>query len=292
MMHEAMFYEKEANQQVVCNLCPHNCQISEGKRGICGVRRNSDHKLYSENYGIISSSHLDPIEKKPLFDYMPGSKIYSIGSIGCNLNCTFCQNWEIARLTGKQIDAHIKRYSPQDIVDKAIELIPQGNIGIAYTYNEPTVWFEFMYDIARLIKRNNLHNVVVSNGYITPAPLHLLLPLIDAFNIDLKGYTVEFYKNLTHSELEPVLETLKTIGRSGKHLEITYLVIPDENDNEVQFERMMMWLTQEIGINFSLHINRYFPAYRLQKPPTPIPTLHKLAEIAKGYVSKVYTGNI
>lgn len=292
MMHEAMFYEEGNNEEVICHLCPHNCRIAEGRRGICGVRRNSEQKLYSENYGIISASHLDPIEKKPLYDYMSGSNIYSIGSIGCNLSCSFCQNWQIARTTGKKLDDNVKRWNPQEIVDKALQLMSQGNIGIAYTYNEPTVWFEFMYDIARLAKRNNLHNVVVSNGYINPEPLQLLLPLIDAFNIDLKGYTVEFYRNLTHAELEPVLDTLKAIGKSGKHLEIAYLVIPDENDNEEQFEQMMMWLTQEIGIGFSLHINRYFPAYRLENPPTPIPTLHKLAEIAKTYISKVYIGNV
>lgn len=291
-MKEACFYEQTNFNTVKCQLCPHHCIIHDGKVGICGVRKNINGVLYAVNYGIVSSAALDPIEKKPLYNYMPGSKIFSIGSIGCNLHCSFCQNWQIARAGVEQVGNYEPQYDPQDIIDKALDLVPYGNIGIAYTYNEPTVWYEFMKDIAVLAQQKGLKNVVVTNGYISSEPLQELLPYIDAFNVDLKGYNQDFYTRLTKSTFQPVLETLQQIDKAGKHLEIAYLVIPGENDDPRQFEEMIGWLCSHLNNTFSLHINRYFPCYKLKTPATPVETLHQLADIARKKIEHVYIGNV
>ena len=291
-MTEALYYRKTDNNNVVCELCPHYCKIMPDKTGICRVRKNIDGTLYSLNYGVISSAALDPIEKKPLFNFMSGSYIFSIGSIGCNLGCLFCQNWNIAGAGESRLPEFGNNISPDLIVNIAIKKIIEGNIGIAYTYNEPTVWFEFMKDIATLAKAKGLKNVMVSNGYINPKPLADLLPLIDAFNIDLKGYSEKFYKEITKSTLNPVLETLKSIAKNGNHLEIAYLVIPGENDDPEEFEKIVHWIKDELGQNISLHINRYFPCHKLSKPPTTIEKLKELYDIADKILDNVYIGNI
>ncbi|MGL5682195.1 MAG: AmmeMemoRadiSam system radical SAM enzyme [Marinifilaceae bacterium] len=291
-MIKAMFFRSLGDGKVQCMLCPHNCVINEDKYGRCGVRRSCNNELFSENYGIISAAHLDPIEKKPLINFMSGSMIYSIGSIGCNLECAFCQNWEIARLTSLKLPRHIPVRTPEDVVNEAVRLKAQGNVGIAYTYNEPTVWYEFMYDTAKLARQSNLINVVVSNGYINEEPLRQLITYVDAFNIDLKGYSDAFYKQWTNSSLEPVLKTLALISEAGKHLEIAYLVIPDENDNIESFDKSLKELTDRIGNKFTLHINRYFPAYNMDKEATPISTLESLHKVADKYLANVSIGNV
>lgn len=291
-MKEALYYEKLPDKQVVCKLCPNLCRIHPGKKGICKVRKNEDGVLFSLNWGVVSSVALDPIEKKPLYNFMPGSYVFSIGSIGCNLSCEFCQNWQIATPTEEAVRYSQKNVSPDQIVDEALRLKEDGNIGIAYTYNEPTVWFEYMKDIALLAKENGLKNIMVSNGYIEPDPLSELLDLIDAFNIDLKSYSNLFYKNLTHSSLAPVLHTLERIALHGNHLEIAYLVIPGENDDPVAFAELVQWINEHLGKNISLHINRYFPCHKMKTDPTPVSTLQELYKVAKEVLPNVYMGNI
>ena len=291
-MVEASFYRKTDNNGVICDLCPHHCKIQDGKTGICKVRKNEGGTLYSMNYGVISSAALDPIEKKPLFNFMSGSYIFSIGSIGCNLGCLFCQNWKIATADEETVKFSEKNVPPAAIVEAALNTMDRGNVGIAYTYNEPTVWFEYMRDIATLAKEAGLVNVMVSNGYIEQEPLRQLLPLINAFNIDLKGYSNDFYKNLTKSTIAPVLATLKTIASNGNHLEIAYLVIPGENDDAVEFEKTVRWIKEELGDNITLHINRYFPCHKLKNPPKPIEKIQELYTIAGRYLKNVYMGNV
>lgn len=291
-MREAQYYNKHEDGKTECELCPHRCLIIKNHSGICSVRKNIDGTLYSLNYGHISSIALDPIEKKPLNDYKKGTKILSIGSIGCNLLCEFCQNWHIARAeyhetTPKELDL-----TPETVVQMAVDAVGLGNIGLAYTYNEPTVWYEFMFDTARLIKEAKLDNILVTNGYINEAPMRNLLPYIDALNIDLKGTDNTFYNRLTKADIDPVLQTIKLVAHSEKHLELTYLVIPGKNDNQTDFRNMMEWLVNNAGSDFSLHINRYFPAYRMNIHATPIESLMTLAALAREYIPKVYIGNV
>ncbi|OQX72170.1 MAG: AmmeMemoRadiSam system radical SAM enzyme [Bacteroidetes bacterium 4484_249] len=288
-MKEAGFYKKTDNGKVQCLLCPHHCIISEGKSGICRVRKNVNGKLISENYGQVCSVHFDPIEKKPLYHFHPGKTIFSVGSVGCNLHCKFCQNWEISQ-TGVDEYKYLKKISPQEIVNMASAR--QDNLGIAYTYNEPTVWFEYMLDIAKLANERGLKNVMVTNGFINPEPLKELMPYMDAFSIDLKAFNDDFYKELTSSKLEPVLDTIKTIKKHGKHFELTNLVITEENDDEQEFSEMIEWIVSELGEDTVLHISRYHPMYKMNNPATRVEKLRQLYLIANKKLSYVYLGNV
>lgn len=287
---EARFYTT-IDGQVHCSLCPHRCHIAEGRKGICQVRRNEGGKLYSLNYGVVAAMALDPIEKKPLYHFHPGSTILSIGSIGCNFRCLFCQNHTIAQVNDTVWHKPFPTVSPQVILQRAIEAVAEKNIGVAYTYNEPTVWYEYMYNVAGLVKDAGLKNVAVSNGYIEAVPLDNLIPLIDAFNIDLKGYSNSFYRRMLGGTIEPVKHTLKAIVDAGKHLEITYLVIPHENDDPLRFREVVCWISEVLGPQTVLHINRYYPNHLLEIPPTPIKLLLELYDIAKEQLSNVYVGN-
>lgn len=293
-MKEALFYKKHDDGKVECELCPHNCLVRLNHKGLCNVRRNVDGILYSDNYGVLSAIALDPVEKKPLKDFMPGTKILSIGSVGCNLFCDFCQNWQISRAADEAIASTLVEnvYTPEQIVQLAIDAKSKGNIGLAYTYNEPTVWFEFMYDAAYLIKEAEMINVMVSNGYISHKPLQMILPFTDAFNIDLKASGNEFYNRLTKSSIDPVIQTIQTIDKAKKHLEITYLVIPGKNDNPAEFRTLMESLSRNLVNPVSLHINRYFPAYRMNIDPTSFESLQELQAIARSYFGRVYIGNV
>ena len=286
---KAKFYTSESEGRIRCELCPHKCLLENGQTGVCRVRRNENGALFSTNYGKVCSLHLDPIEKKPLYHFHPGRNILSVGTVGCNLHCRFCQNYEISQTTVKDYP-YLKDYSPSTIVSLATG--EENNIGIAYTYNEPTVWYEFMYDIADPACHAGLRNVMVTNGFINREPLEQLLKVIHAFSVDLKAFTDYFYKHLTSSGLKPVLETLKTIRRSGRHLEITNLLIPDENDKEADFRSMMEWIRGELGNDTVLHISRFFPTYKLVHNATPERLLLKFYDIAKEYLQFVYLGNI
>ncbi|HSG68026.1 MAG TPA: AmmeMemoRadiSam system radical SAM enzyme [Bacteroidales bacterium] len=286
---EAQHYSIEKDLKVLCSLCPHSCRLRDGQSGICRVRTNSGGLLKSDNYGKLCSLHLDPIEKKPLYHFYPGRNIFSVGSVGCNLHCRFCQNWEISQ-TSVNDYPYLRDYSPQQVVDLA--LAESGNMGLAYTYNEPTVWFEFMKDIATMAADTHLKNVMVTNGFINQEPLNELLPIIDAFSVDLKAFTDSFYRQLTSSRLEPVLEALKSIRRSGRHLEITNLLIPGENDDENDFRAMMHWISDELGPDTILHISRFFPTYKLMTESTPETLLFRYYGIAREYIPYVYLGNV
>ena len=288
-MKEALYYTKSENKNVQCNLCPHNCKIKEQQRGICGVRKNIDGTLYSENYGVITGLGIDPIEKKPLYHYHPGRNILSVGSIGCNLKCFFCQNWEISQATtDDNLPTHT--YDVDDIVNLATKR--KDNLGIAYTYNEPVIYYEFMLDVAKKIKEKGLKNVVVTNGFINPEPMQELMNYIDAFSIDLKGFTNEFYRKYTSSSFDPIKETLKQIRKNDKFLEVINLVIPTLNDDAGEFEEMMKWMRDNLGENTVLHISRYFPSYKSTIEATPSSKLKEFYNLASRYLNYVYVGNI
>lgn len=288
-MKIADYFITKGNDKVECVLCPQYCLISPGKRGVCRVRRNIDGKLFSENYDKLCSMKFDPIEKKPLYNFYPGSTIFSVGSIGCNLSCKFCQNYDISQ---NNVDDYpfLKELTAEEIINQAKS--DTKNLGIAYTYNEPTVWYEYMVDIARLAKESGLKNVMVTNGFINPEPLEKLLEIIDAFSVDLKAFTDTFYKKLTSATLKPVLNSLKQIKASEIHFEITNLVITDENDNKSEFIKMVKWIKSELGKETVLHLSRYFPTYKLDRPATPVSTLNQFYDIASEYLDYVYIGNV
>jgi len=246
--------------------------------------------LISENYGKISSIGFDPIEKKPLYHFYPGKEILSIGSLGCNLQCQFCQNYSISQTNIDEFERNCSLYSPEQI--KNLALSRNTNIGVAYTYNEPTVFFEFMLDTAKIIKSAGLKNVMVTNGFINPEPLNELHNYIDAYNVDLKAFNNDFFKKYTKSELEPVKETLKSIIKAGKHLEITNLIIPTLNDSQTEFENMCRWIADTLGKGVIFHISRYYPTYRMTIDQTSIEQLILLYEIAKKHLDFVYLGNV
>jgi len=287
---EALYYKKLDAKKVKCQLCPHNCEISDGKYGICQVRINKGGVLFTENYGLVSSIGFDPIEKKPLYHFYPGSEILSVGSIGCNLKCEFCQNWQISQKSETDFKRESKRYASSEIVELALS--KKNNIGVAYTYNEPTVFYEFMLEIAIATKEYGLKNVMVTNGFINKDPLNKLNQFIDAYNVDLKSFTDDFYIKHTKSQLEPVKETLINIAKAGKHLEITNLVIPGLNDDPDKFEEMLRWIKDNTGEKTVLHISRYYPSYKFKKEPTSVEKMLQLYEIAKKELKYVYLGNL
>jgi pyruvate formate lyase activating enzyme len=288
MNHEASFYQKTDNLSVCCQLCPHNCLIQSGKSGKCKVRKNINGELWANTYGRVSAMNLDPIEKKPLFHFFPGSQIFSIGSIGCNFQCSFCQNHDISQSSINEFNTQI--ISPIQVIEKALKY--PANIGIAYTYNEPTVYFEFMYDTAILASKSNLKNVVVSNGFINNEPLEKLIDIIDGFNIDLKSFSGDFYSKISGGKIGPVLKNLKKISLSGKHLEITHLLITGLNDQVIEFQKLIDWISNELGPETILHISRYFPRFKQDSPLTSEGKLIEFYEVAKQKLIYTYLGNV
>ena len=271
----------------VCEICPHHCALEVGQTGLCRARRNSGGRVVCENYGKVTSLSLDPIEKKPLRRFYPGAKILSVGSYGCNLRCPFCQNSTISMADGEH--ARIVEVSPEGLAEKAEELVVRGNIGIAYTYNEPLVGYEFVRDCAALVKERGLKNVAVTNGCICEEPLIELLPLIDAMNIDLKGFTGRFYK-MVGGDLKTVMRTIERSAKSC-HVEVTTLVIPGENDSEEEMDALSGWLAS-VDAEIPLHVTRFFPCFHMtDRGPTPVETVYRLAEIARGHLRYVYEGN-
>ncbi len=284
-MKEAKFWSKLDDDKIKCELCPNFCAISPGKRGSCGVRINKDGILYSEIYGEITSLALDPIEKKPLYHYHPGECILSIGTKGCNFHCGFCQNWTISQ---ESLSTTAEKVTSEYLVKKAKET---KSFGIAYTYNEPVIWYGFVYDTAKLAKENGLENVLVTNGYINQKPLDEILPLIDAMNIDLKSMNEAFYRNICKGKLKPVLETALR-AKSRCHIEITNLIIPTLNDKEEDLKKLVDWIADNLGVETPLHFSRYFPCYKFDIPPTPLSILKTAERIAKSRLKHVYLGNV
>jgi len=288
-LKEAMFYEKLSGGYVRCNLCPRHCILANKQIGYCRARENIGGKLYSLTYGKIAALHLDPVEKKPFFHVLPGSKIFSIATTGCNLRCLYCQNWDIAQVFPWKV--RTINMTPSEVVQKALK---SGAQGIAFTYNEPIVFYEYMLDIAKEAKKAGLKTLVVSAGYIEKEPLKELLKYITAFKVDLKGFNEKFYREVIGGKLQPVLETLKTIKESGTWLEIVYLIIPGKNDNEKEIREMARWIKENLGPDVPLHFSRFYPMYKLKNlPPTPIEAVKKLRKIAtEEGLHFVYTGNI
>ncbi len=289
---EAYLYEPFKNKTVKCNLCNHRCIIKAGKRGRCQVRENKNGVLQTMVYGRIIAGHIDPIEKKPLFHLIPGSLSYSIATVGCNFKCRFCQNADIAQMPADRNGLIMGNIAtPEDIVDGAI----RGNCqSIAYTYTEPTVYFEFAYDTAKIAHEKGIKNVFVTNGYMTPEALHMVAPYMDAANVDLKAYTDKFYKDYCEASLEPVKETLKLMKNLGIFVEITTLLIPGLNDDPTQLKELAAFIADSLGPEVPWHISRFHPAYRLtDQPPTPVETIINARNIGiRSGLRYVYVGNV
>ena len=290
MVHEALLYEKEAEGRVSCGLCVHRCRIAPGDRGACGVRENRAGTLYSLVYGAVIAENVDPIEKKPLFHILPGSRSFSVAAAGCNFRCSFCQNHEISqtpRETGRIVG---RERTPAEIVEMAVR---SGSKSIAYTYTEPTVYFEFAFDIAGIAREKGLKNIFVTNGYMTQGMLELVAPRLDAANVDLKSFRDDFYKKECGARLQPVLDSLRKMKELGVWVEVTTLLIPGLNDGEEELGELTAFLVS-LGVETPWHISRFHPQYRMTRtPPTPASSIHRAAEIGKSAGLKyVYCGNI
>lgn len=279
----------DVDGRITCPVCPHACLLAEGQRGLCRGRRAEAGRVVDENYGRLTSLALDPIEKKPLAQFRPGSLVLSVGSYGCNLRCPFCQNASIA-CAGPR-DVPWKEVQPLELVELAESARDRGNIGLAFTYNEPLIGYEFVRDAGRLAHERGLVNVLVSNGSANPEPLAELLPLIDAANIDLKGFTQEFY-DFVGGDLETVKRTIATLAATPTcHLEVATLIIPEMNDSEQEIAAAAQWLAS-LDPTIPYHVTRFFPCHRLSdRPATPVADVHRLAEVARRYLENVYTGN-
>lgn len=285
-MHQAMYWEKTEGEKVQCLLCPQNCVLAPGRKGFCRARFNDGGRLYTLNYGQCSSYGMDPIEKKPLYHFYPGSYIFSAGTFGCNLRCGFCQNWTIAHADPETITL-----TPARLIEIAAADHPgHRSVGIAYTYSEPFMWYEFIYDTAKLAREAGMKNVLVTNGFINPEPLAEILPLIDAMNIDVKGFRESYYNETCVGKLHPVLRTVEEASRHC-HVEITTLLVTGLNDSEEEISDLVNWLSG-IDREIPLHFSRYFPNYKLELPPTPVATMERAREVALDKLSYVYLGNV
>lgn len=289
LLKEAMFYTKLDQKIVQCHLCPRNCVIPPSKRGFCGVRENQGGILYTLVYAKPVAVHIDPIEKKPLFHFLPGTSAYSVATVGCNLRCKFCQNWEISQRRPEEVD--YINLEPAGLVKNAKD---SGSATIAYTYTEPVIFYEYMLETAKLAKAQGLKNIMHSAGYVNEKPLRELVKYLDAANIDLKGFSEDYYAKISEATLGPVLNTLKILKESGVHLEITTLVLPGFNDDPETLKRMCLWIKDNLGADTPLHFSRFFPLYKLAAlNPTPVETLEKAREIALASGLKyVYVGNL
>lgn len=288
-IHAARWWQAEDSSQVFCRLCPRACLIRPGRTGFCGVRANIDGRLGSVAYGRPVSINVDPIEKKPLARFMPGSRTFSIGTFGCNLNCSFCQNDSLSR--GHYDLKNLPRYfPPAEIVELALR---HNCRSVSYTYNEPTVFAEYAIDTAVLAAGEGLKNVLVSNGFITPEAAADLYPVIDAANIDMKGFSEEFYRSLCGGSLKPVLASIKYLYELGKHVEITNLVIPGHNDGEALIREWFDWVEENLDKDVPLHFSAYHPACRMQVQRTPRETLIKIRQYGeeRGFTA-IFLGNI
>jgi len=289
-MKEALVYDSLPGKDVRCRLCGHNCLIKNGHRGICAVRENTDGRLYSLVYGKVISLNVDPIEKKPLFHFLPGSTSFSIATVGCNFRCKHCQNYEISQYPReRKFEIPGKDMSPEQVVQQAIQY---GCESISYTYTEPTIFFEFAYDCAQLAQEKGLKNVFVSNGYTGPDAVRLIAPYLDANNIDLKGSDT-FYREVCGARLDPVKETIRLMKESGVWVEVTTLIIPDLNDSEADLTAIAEFIvTVDPGIPW--HVSQFYPTYKLtDKPRTPVATLRHACEIGyKAGLRHVYEGNV
>lgn len=271
----------------VCETCPHRCRVEEGGLGFCGARANRNGKIVCDNYGMLTSLALDPVEKKPLHRFFPGSLVLSAGSYGCNLRCPFCQNHGISM--ARKENSGAVYVSPEELAEKALSLRESGNIGLAFTYNEPLISWEYVRDCCERNRNNGMKNIVVTNGYIQQEVLRKLLPLTDAMNIDLKAFSHSFYRELGGG-LDEVLASIRTAAASC-HVEVTTLIIPGKNDSPEEMRRLAQWL-EGVGRNIPLHVTRFFPSWHMEaESPTPVETVYSLARVAREFLPYVYEGN-
>ncbi len=297
-MKEALLYEELDNQRVRCNLCAHRCVIAPGRKGVCLVRENRDGTLYTLVYGIPLSQAVDPVEKKPLFHFYPGSTAFSIATVGCNFRCSFCQNADISQMPRDRGQILGRQATPEQVVRAAQRY---GSRSIAYTYTEPTIFFEYSYDIARLAHKDDIASVYVTNGYMTPEMLDLFRgvsnghePWLDAANVDLKAFRDETYKKVCGARLQPVLDSLKRMKELDVWVEVTTLVVPDMNDSDAELGEIAQFIGNELGVETPWHVSRFHPDYKMyDRGPTPVSTLRRAYELGREAGLKyVYVGNM
>ncbi|MEA2063011.1 MAG: AmmeMemoRadiSam system radical SAM enzyme, partial [Gemmatimonadota bacterium] len=286
---EARWWESLDSKRVECTLCPKKCTVDDLERGYCGVRENRDGTYYTHVYAAACAVHTDPIEKKPLFHFLPGTRAFSIATAGCNMDCAFCQNWQISQVRPEQVDAYYLR--PQDVASAAIG----GNAhSIAYTYSEPVVFYEYMYDCAEYARTRGVRSVMVSNGYIQEKPLRELCRVLDAIKVDLKSFREKYYREVCAGELQPVLDALEVMRQEGVWLELVYLMVPTLNDSETEIEELCAWVFDKLGPGVPVHFTRFHPQYRLKHlPSTPVSSLERALNIARrAGLQYVYLGNV
>jgi pyruvate formate lyase activating enzyme len=293
MMREALLYEKLPDSRVQCHTCQWRCKISPGKYGVCGMYQNQDATLFNLNYSLVSSVAADPIEKKPLFHFFPGTLAFSLGTLGCNFHCKHCQNWEISMADGQTSGRSCQEMSPQAQIELAQRYDCQG---VAWTYNEPAIWFEYTLDSARLAKKNHLYTVYVTNGYSTPEALDTIGPYLDAWRVDIKGFSDHFYRELAKiPHWRQILATAKRAKEKwNMHVEVVTNIIPTMNDDEEQLQGIAHWIRDELGELTPWHVTRFYPHHHLMHlPPTPVATLERACDIGrKAGLKFIYTGNV
>jgi len=289
--HEAMLYEKLDGQKVRCELCGHTCEIAAGKYGICRVRQNVAGRLRSLTYGVVVAVNVDPIEKKPLFHFLPGTRSLSIAAPGCNFQCEFCQNWRISQSPRMDGAVRGQAASPQQLVTAALN---HDCASISYTYTEPTVFFEMAYDTARLARDRGIGNCFVSNGFMTPRAVETIAPYLDAINVDLKAFRDETYRRVMKGRLEPVLTALKALVAAGVWVEVTTLVVPDMNDSDAELGDIARFISEELGPSVPWHVSRFHGNHKMANhPSTPIETLERACRIgAEAGLRHIYSGNV
>jgi pyruvate formate lyase activating enzyme len=290
-MKEAILYDKTGGKNVRCRLCAHGCLITDGRRGLCGIRENNRGILYALTYGRPCALHIDPIEKKPLYHFLPGTRTYSIATVGCNLRCKNCQNWEISQMPKKGGKITDEEVSPEEIVDEAKTT---GCASIAYTYTEPTVYMEYALDTSILAKKEGLRNVFVSNGYMTEDSIGLIAPHLHADNVDLKSFSDKFYKETCGGSLEPVLRTLKDLVKRGVWVEVTTLIIPTQNDSPEELGQIASFIKEELGEHVPWHVSAFHPDYEMTElPQTSVETIRMAVGIGKeNGLRYIYAGNV
>jgi pyruvate formate lyase activating enzyme len=282
------FYEQTSSEKIKCLLCGHYCNIGADKTGICGVNKNTGDKIECLVYGYPNAMNIDPIEKKPLYHFLPKTKTFSIGTVGCNFKCSFCQNWQLSQ--NKNIDKE-KYFSPKDIVNLSLHYECKS---ISYTYNEPTIFFPYIYDIATLAHKRGLKNIMVSNGFESSEVRESMVGLIDAANIDLKSFDEKYYKKNLGGKLDTILDNLKFFVNNGIHIEITTLLVPTHNDSDEELRKIASFIANDLGVDIPWHISAFHPDYKeLKLPRTPVDTLKKAREIGKSFGLKhIHLGNV
>jgi pyruvate formate lyase activating enzyme len=290
MIKKAMLWEKADGAALKCNLCAHRCLIDEDSFGFCGMRQNKRGELYTYAYGSVIANHVDPIEKKPLYHFLPGTYAYSIATIGCNFRCTFCQNWSISQLSARNQDMEGYEMKPEEVVREAKK---NGCRSISYTYTEPTVFFEYAYDTAKIAKDSGISNSFVTNGYMTKEAVEKIRPYLDAANVDLKFFNDDSYQRICGASLKPVTETIENLKKAGVWVEVTTLIVPGENDSEEELRGIAGFISG-IGKEIPWHVSRFHPDYKhTDSYPTPVETINRAREIGKEEGLKyIYLGNV